>query len=857
MKTKRHVISAVATVLVVAGLAGGTYAAGLKPRLGLDLQGGLSVTLTAPEGTRTELLDKAVEVLRGRVDRVGVAEPEITREGTTNIFIQLPGTGDPQRLLDLIGKTAQLQFRQVLESIPKSDPKFKSTKVSPTDDPKAEIFALSDDKESKLKLAKPEMTGDQVRRASARPASDGSAGWEVALDFKSEGNKKWKEFTGKLACLQGDQRRIAVVLDGIVESSPQVGSEVQCNEGISGSTSITGAFDEKEGRDLSVALNSGALPVKLEQSEVRTVSPTLGRDSLRAGLLAGFLGLAAVMIYVLIYYRSLGLQTWAGLAVFSSAIYGLVVAFGALIGWNLTLAVIAGLIVAVGIATDSYIVFFERIKEEIHAGRSLKASIDKGFVHAWRTMRTANAVTILAAIILYILAVGPVRGFALALGMATVLDLLITYALTWPLAALLARSSFFSENKLLGMRAALEGGKKEGSLLRKVYRSEFKVDFIGRRKLWFLISGVLVGASALLLLPGVKGLTYGIDFRGGTIYRAPSARAVTVPQVTAALEGQGLANPIVQILQDRVSRDTSVQVQTESTLNPGQRRSVLEALSKVTGAKPEDVDTEAVGQKWGRQITVKALRGLLIFLVLVVAYMSWRLEPKMAVAGIVALAHDLLITAGIYALVGFEVTPATVIATLTILGYSLYDTVVVFDKIKENESIPANARKPFDQIANESTNHVLMRSINTSLTVLLPVGALLVVGSSVVGADTLKDLALALFVGIAAGTYSSIFTATPLLSLLKRKESRYAGLKAKAVAESRKAGKSPAFAAPNGEPATSPGSEKRVPVGAGVAGKSRPRPATPPQTDAGPPGRQAPRRKVSRAKRKKSGGAKR
>ncbi|MDQ4145400.1 MAG: protein translocase subunit SecF, partial [Actinomycetota bacterium] len=625
---------------------------------------------------------------------------------------------------------------------------------------------------TKYVLGKAELTGDAVRRGTARLNQGG--GWEVLIDFKAAGAAAWETFTGRLACEQGVTRQIAIVLDGVVESSPQVNEDIVCNEGITGGTTvITGDFTEEEAKDLAVVLTAGALPVELEQSEVRQVSATLGRDSLRAGLLAGVLGLALVLLYVLIYYRALGLQTWFGLLVFAAITYGLVVLFGEWIGWSLTLAGIAGLIVSIGVATDSYIVFFERVKEEIHEGRSLRASIDRGFHHAWRTMLAANTVTILAALVLYVLAVGPVRGFALALGMATVLDLGVTYGLTWPVAALLAQNRFFAENPVIGMRRALEGGKREGPILRKIYRSEFNIDFIGRRRIGFTLSAILLIVSALALIPGIRGLNYSIDFRGGTIYRAPAPNTLSVPEVRDALSQSGLENPLVQIVRDPTTGRSQVQVQSSSSLAPEEREAVAAALARVTGARPNEVDTEAIGQRWGGQITAKALRALAIFLVLAIIYMSLRLEPKMAAAGIVALLHDLAITAGIYALVGFEVSPATVIATLTILGYSLYDTVVVFDKIHEYQQAPGSSRKPFGELANASLNQVLMRSISTSLTVLLPVGSLLFVGSLLLGAETLKDLALALFVGVALGAYSTIFVATPLLSIWKERESRY------------------------------------------------------------------------------------
>lgn len=771
-KPGRHLVSVALVTAVAAGLVGSTFLFDLRPRLGLDLRGGLSVTLTAPSGTPPDQMDKAVDILRARVDRAGVAEPEISRESTSNVLIQLPGTEDPQRLLGLIGRTAQLQFRAVKRVVPPGDPAFSGLKVSDGEDP-ASPAVLVDKKGVRYELDKAELTGNDVRRGTA--TTDQSGAWQVLLDFKRAGARSWQSFTARLACNQGAGRQIAIVLDGRVELAPPLASGVSCNEGITGGqTQITGSFTQTEAKDLALVLTAGALPVKLTQSQVRAVSPTLGRDSLRAGLLAGAIGLVLVMLYVLVYYRALGLQTWFGLIIFSSIIYGLTGLFGALIGWNLTLSGIAGLIVSIGIAADSYIVFFERVKEEIHQGKTLHLSIDRGFKHAWRTMRTANTVTILAAVVLYFLAVGPVRGFALALGVATGLDLAITYLLTWPLAALLARNRFFADNRVMGMRRALEGAREGSAFLRKIYRSEFKVDFIGRRRLWFAVSALMVVISAVALIPGIRGLNYGIDFKGGSVYRASVDRSLTVTKVKEAMAAAGLQDPVVQIVRDRTTGRTQIQVQTRRSVTPVERARVTEAFARVAGVPPAQVGIDTVGEKWGASVTTRALRGLGLFLILTVLYMSWRLEPKMAAAGIVALVHDLIITAGLYALVGFEVTPATVIATLTILGFSLYDTVVVFDKVKENESALSRGRQTFSQIANESSNQVLMRSLSTSLTVLLPVGSLLFIGSALLGAGTLKDLSLALFIGVAVGAYSSIYLATPLLSVWKEREQRWA-----------------------------------------------------------------------------------
>ena len=833
---KRHVISISVVVVLTVGLLVGTYVAGLKPRLGLDLRGGLSVTLTAPEGTREDVLEKTVEILDRRVNALGVGESEISTEGASNILIQIPGSEDPQGLLELIGRTAQLQFRQVREVITEADPGAVTETVSESDDPEQAVI-LEDDEGTKFLLEPAELTGEAIRdaRAMVDPAT---GGWVVSARFSREGSDAWESFTGELACLQiGDpQRQVAIVLDAKVESAPQVAEDVECNRGISGGeTVITGDFSQEEAQDLAVVLTTGALPVELEQSQVVIVSPTLGQDALAAGVIAGALGLGLVLIWVLIYYRSLGLQIWFGISVFGGAVYGLVVLSGELIGMNLTLAGVAGLIVSLGIATDSYIVFFERVKEEAHEGKTLRTAVDKGFRDAWRTLKAANFVTILAAITLYFLAVGPVRGFALALGMATLLDLAFTLALTWPVASLIARSQLLGQGTFIGMASALEGRSKPG-LMRQLYRSEFSIDFVGKRRIWAILSAILIFISLLAIIPGIRGLEFGIDFRGGTIYRAPMQTDATVSEIRKEVSDLVEGAPVVQILTDQRTDERQAQVQTEE-MSSDQREELAAALASVVGSDPNEVNVEAVGEKWGQQITVKSLRGLAIFLALMVIYLTMRLEFKMAGSALVALLHDLVITAGVYALVGFEVTPATVIATLTIMGYSLYDTVVVFDKIKENAGLPAYGRKGFGEIVNDSVNTIFMRSINTSITTLIPVGSLLFVGSVLLGADTLRDLALALFVGIAASTYSSVFVAAPLLSLWKEGESRYASIREKVVRGAR-----PIKPEPELEPEES---DDEVPVLQEAEGR------TGSAVRQVRPGRRPQQKRVSRAKRKK------
>jgi preprotein translocase subunit SecF len=375
----------------------------------------------------------------------------------------------------------------------------------------------------------------------------------------------------------------------------------------------------------------------------------------------------------------------------------------------------------------------------------------------------------------------------------------------------------------------------------RLYRGETDFDFLGRRKLWFAISAALLVISALSLV--FNGLDYGIEFRGGVQIQAPvpasgpladASEAEIAAALRDALGPLGATDAQVQVTEEE---NRSVIVQTEEVSDPRAQDRVVEAVAETTGADPELIDSQRIGSRWGAEITGKAVRALVVFLIVVTAFISWRFELKMAVGALVALVHDLIITAGIYSLVGFEVTPSTIIAILTILGYSLYDTVVVYDKVEENTALYATpGRMTYQASANLAMNQVFMRSLNTSLATLLPVAALLFVGAGLLGASTLKDLALALFVGILTGAYSSIFVATPILSMLKEREPRYRSVRDKMLKESARTRLVP------------------VPVGAGAASTmdKAEAPATPaPQPRPKSPAAARPRAGSKKAKRRK------
>ncbi len=443
-------------------------------RLGLDLRGGTSVTLqprasAAGNDVTTAAIDQAVEIIRQRVNSLGVAESEVTAQGSgTNrqIVISVPGESGG-RVVELVGQTAELRFRQVLASgvgIPAGvDTSTVATPVAGvsealnqafanldctnptnlqgtgTDDPAAAITACSKDGGTKYILAPAEVLGRQISEASAGLDPQAGNAWTVSLTFDGDGTKAFGALTARVTSLPEPTNQVAIVLDGIVQSSPRI------NEAIpSGTAQITGSFTQVEAQDLANVLKYGALPLAFDRGEVQQISPTLGADQLSAGLLAGAIGLALVVLYCFLYYRGLGLVVAGSLAAAAVLIYQLILVLGETIGFTVTLAGIAGIIVAVGITADSFVVYFERIRDEIREGRSMRSAVESGWVKARHTIIVADAVTIIAAVLLYLFAVGGVRGFAFTLGLTTFVDLIVTFIFTKPLMTILAKTKFFS-----------------------------------------------------------------------------------------------------------------------------------------------------------------------------------------------------------------------------------------------------------------------------------------------------------------------------------------------------------------------------------------------------------------------------
>ncbi len=485
MRKRRSAVTLVVTVAIALSALIYTLANDNKPTLGLDLQGGISLVLAPAKKVDEGVLRQSIEIIRNRVDALGVGEPEISRQGG-NIIVELPGVKDQDKARRVVGQTAELRFRPVLQAgvapenfVPPTTTTAKPKKGATTTTGDPATTTTTTEKPPTIPSTKPEddlatatvllgmqdrdgkeverfqlgpslLTGEVVRTASARFSQE-QGRWYVQLFLTSKGSPS---FDAMAAANRG--QRIAIVLDGVVESAPTIDAV-----SFDGKPTITGDFKESEARDLALVLRYGALPVQLEEKNVEKISATLGKDSLRAGVIAGAVGLALVLAYMVMYYRALGLVVIMGLGVSAALLWSIIGYLGANSGLALSLAGATGIIVSIGVTVDSYVVFFERLKDEIRSGKTIRSSVDRGFTKAYRTILAADISSLIGAGLLYYLTVGPVRGFAFFLGLSTLLDLFVAYFFTRPIVSILANNRTFTEARGLGVArglAVVEGG---------------------------------------------------------------------------------------------------------------------------------------------------------------------------------------------------------------------------------------------------------------------------------------------------------------------------------------------------------------------------------------------------------------
>jgi SecD/SecF fusion protein len=541
----------------------------------------------------------------------------------------------------------------------------------------------------------------------------------------------------------------AIVLDNEVKSRPII-NFAENPDGIDGrqGAQISGGFVGGDGlneaQELAKTLQIGALPINLKLISETQVSATLGSQALDDGIKAGVIGLILVVIFLCAYYRFLGLIASVALGAYGVIFFALI----KLIPITLTLPGIAGLVLTIGVAADSNIVIFERIKEEVRAGRSMSSAISAGYKRGIATIVDANVVTLLTAFILFVLATAGVKGFAFTLGVGTIVSLLTAVVFTQALLGSMSRSPLLRSPALLGA-----GGKGK----------QWHLDFMGASRWFFSISGVILIIGGLAL--ATKQLNFGIDFESGTRIKVALEKPTDEEGVRDTLDAVGIGGEEIQQVSDPNFGDNVFQIQSQE-LEPGEVKDAQTALNDAYGVVEDGFDSTSVGPTFGEQVANSAIKALIFSMLVIAGYIALRFEPKFALPVLIAIFHDILITAGVYSLTGKEVNSGTVAAFLTILGYSIYDTIIVFDRIREN--VPRMPRAAFSQIVNRSMSEVLNRSLATSFSTLLGVASLLIFGGV-----TLQDFAFAMLVGIASGTYSSIFIASPVLTAWKEREPAY------------------------------------------------------------------------------------
>ncbi len=844
-------------VLLGAIVAVATFGYFREPTLGLDLQGGLEVVYEARPEAGQELteedLDRSVEIIRQRVDKLGVSEPEIRKQEPDQIVVAIAGEVDSERAAEVIGQTAQLEFYDLQADVepvsagpdgnpipspallplltPADDlpegttarewylygeekerlagpaatraellqqveggeaPEGAEFYVVPSNqtvltcgsntDPNDEAAAATpcpggvsaaqqwyylykyqpDNEEDPV----PRLTGEDINGDNTDQDFDTQTGQPiVAIEFTGEGGDKFHDVTrelsqrGALLAAQngitgrGEDARqfaqnFAIVLDGEIRSFPIIDfTDPSLADGISGGRAqIEGDFSIEEAKDLALVLQTGALPVELVQVDSTQVSATLGADSLRQALIAGIGGLIAVALFLLIVYRFLGVVAIVGLAVYGVFLYGAILLFGV----RLTLPGIAGIILTIGVAADANIVIFERIKEEVRAGKSVRAAIATGYRKGFGTIVDANVVTMITAAVLFTVATGSVKGFAFMLLLGTLISMFTAVLATRALLGVLSRFRWFDNPRFMGASA------------QKIPDWQ-KIDIVGLRRIWFTTATVVLVISVAAIV--FKGLNLGIDFEGGSQVSFDTPEPTAVEQVRSEVARLGLADAVIQGRGEETGGEyTQFQIKTESLTTADQ--------SELTLALENDLGAEAIGIRnvsgsFSEQILRSAIYAIIASLVLIVIYVTIRFEFVFALPIFRALFYDITVAMGVYALFGWEVTAATVAALLTILGYSMYDTIIIFDRVREN--IPLMRKSSFAAIANQSLWETVRRSLATTFITLLPIVSLILFGG-----DTLKEFAFALLIGIASGAFSTIFIATPFLAVLKEREPEFA-----------------------------------------------------------------------------------
>ena len=744
-KTGRRKVIAVLIVLLLAaswvisfvGLGDSFGNLGKQLKYGLDINGGVYVLLEADtEETGTELagiMNQTKSVLENRVNAMGISEAQVSIEGTNRIRVEMPGVEDAEEAIKQIGRTAQLQF-------------FLADGT----------LALTGDGVSDSQLANDTTNG----------------GYKITIDFTADGSNKFAEATEK--AYQGqvepkmtdeagnlvDATSIVIALDDEVISAPLVHEKIN-----SRTCEITrsGGFSETEASQLSALIRGGALPANLEEINSSVQTATIGANALQLSVKAGAIGLGLVLILMVVAYGMLGIIADLALLLYIQLVLWIMVGMGSV----LTLPGIAGIILSIGMAVDSNVIIFTRIREEIQKGKSVRVAVDMGYHAALSTVVDSQTTTLVAAFVLYTFGTTSVKGFALTLMIGTVVSVVTAVFITQLFVNLLAESKKFGTNSMFGM-------KEDGT---PKFSWKFNLKFIENRKKFYALSlaVILIGVAVFAF----KGFNYGIDFTGGTMMQIELGKEATIDEVKETIAEYDL-NPTIVYASDNNSQ---IIIRTIKDLKSDERSQVVKTLQDKYGFDDSDVlASEEFGPTVGKDLRRNAIKSILIAALCMLIYIRFRFKNwHYGLAAIAGLAHDVLVALSLYAIFRITINNPFIAGILTVVGYSINDTIVVFDRIRENTKF--FKRKQAVELIDTSINQTMSRSLMTSLTTLIVMIPLFIMASS-----ELRSFLIPLMIGVFTGTYSSIFLCSPVFYELTKKEgiSKYEDNRAKADKQRKK-----------------------------------------------------------------------
>ena len=732
---ERKLIYKILLILGVVGLcAFYTFPLSKRINLGLDLQGGMHLLLKVDTShldgqAKLDACDRAVEIIRNRIDEFGVRETSIQKQGIDEIVVQLPGITDRQRAIELIGKTAMLEFKIVSNDANKLKDAIAGNVADGF-----ELKYTLDENEPLLLVKQAVLVGDALTNASVRFDQSQFNEPIVALQFNVAGAKKFAEVT---AANVGS--RLAIVLDGKVQSAPRIREAIPSGEAV-----ITGRFDVQAAQDLALILRVGALPAPMYVEEERTVGPLLGQDSINKGVKAALVGGLLVFIFMAGYYLLAGLVSDVALLLNLLMILGglglLPVLFPG-ISATLTLPGIAGIALSLGMAVDANVLINERIREEIAAGRNLRTAIGNGYARAFSAIFDSNLTTLIAAFLLFQFGTGPIRGFAITLTIGLLASMFTAIVVTRVIFELLLNLGWIKSLPMLK------------------FIGETRIDFISKRKIFYLLSIIVIAVGLFSYFK--KGpAAYGIDFAGGQLQEYSFKNPPSVDKVRQVLKDIDLADSAIQQFKDNPK---VILIRTSEDKNQILTDKLKENFPN------EDIQIlriERVGPVAGKHLKSKALAALIWSLAGILIYVSFRFKHvNFAAAGVIAILHDVLVALGFLVITNRQVDLLSVTAFLTIAGYSINDTIVIYDRVRENARL--YRKLSLKELINLSVNQTLARTLLTSGVTLLIVLALLFYGGEV-----LSNFAFTLFVGFISGVYSTIFIASPLVLAWNRKGSK-------------------------------------------------------------------------------------